>query len=240
MQIPFFNNEELKQRAQEFRSKFWDGIIPVNIEYIIEFKLGIKIIPILGLYKQCNADALIASDWQTIYVDNDNYLDDKYYNRLRFSLAHEIGHLVLHRDLYISFSIKSIEDIYNIIEKIGQEYGIIEGHANRFANFLLVPRDRLSVLALYGFLQSVGIFFYVSLVVWFMSTAGKMAGGNMWIGVIMLMLFIFSAAITGLLFFGYAFFLYFRDEKKDAIKLVGLNLAFLFILTLILFVIKVV
>lgn len=145
MPIPFFNNEELKQRAQEFRYKYWDNTVPVNIEYIIEFKLGIKIIPIPGLYKQCNADALISSDWQTIYADNDNYLDDRCYNRLRFSLAHEIGHFILHQDLYTSFNIKSVEDFYNIIDGIGQEYGIIEGHANRFANFLLIPRDRLTV-----------------------------------------------------------------------------------------------
>lgn len=145
MAVPFFSNGDLEQRAQEFRCKYWDNTVPVNIEYIIEFKLGIKIIPIPGLYKQCNTDALISSDWQTIYADNDNYLDDRYYNRLRFSLAHEIGHSVLHRNLYASFNIKSVEDFYNIIEEIGQEYGIIEGHANRFANFLLIPRDRLAV-----------------------------------------------------------------------------------------------
>ncbi len=100
---------------------------------------------------------------------------------------------------------------------------------------------KLSKLTLYSFLQSAGIFFYVSLVAWFMSTAGKLVGGmDVWGAVIILMVLVFSAAITGLLFFGYAFFLYFRDEKKDAIKLVGLNLAFLFILMMILFLIKVV
>jgi len=145
MQIPFFNNDELKQKAQEFRNKYWGDAVPVDIEQIIEFKLRISIIPVPGLYKQCNADALISSDWRTIYVDNDNYLDDKCYNRLRFLLAHEIGHFVLHQDIYTSFNIKSVEDFYNVVEEIGQDYGIIEGHANRFANFLLVPRGRLTL-----------------------------------------------------------------------------------------------
>lgn len=75
-----------------------------------------------------------------------------------------------------------------------------------------------------------------------MSVAGKLAGGkqaDMWVAVIMLMLFVFSVAVTGLLFFGYAFFLYFRDERKEAIKVVGLNLVFLFIMTVILFLIKI-
>src|SRR4030042_3889922 len=138
MQIPYFNNQELKQKADEFRIKHWGDAVPIEIEQIIESKLGIEIIPIPGLYKQCNDDALISSDWKIIYVDNDNYIDDRYYNRLRFSLAHEVGHLILHKDLYSSFEISSVEDFYNLIDQIGDKYGIIEGHANRFANFLLV------------------------------------------------------------------------------------------------------
>jgi Zn-dependent peptidase ImmA (M78 family) len=145
MRIPFFDNKELKQKADEFRFKYWGDMVPVDIEQIIEFKLGIEIIPIPGLYKQCNADALISSDWRTIYVDNDNYLDDRYYKRLRFSLAHEVGHFILHQDLYASFNIKSFEDFYNIIDQLNNEYGIIESHANRFANFLLVPRETLEI-----------------------------------------------------------------------------------------------
>ncbi|MFA5188291.1 MAG: ImmA/IrrE family metallo-endopeptidase [Patescibacteria group bacterium] len=145
MQIPYYKNQELKQKADEFRIKNWGDSVPVEIEQIIESKLGIGIIPIPGLYKQCNADALISSDWKTIYVDNDNYIDDRYYNRLRFSLAHEVGHFILHQDLYASFNIKSFEDFYNIIDQLNNEYGIIEGHANRFANFLLVPREKLEI-----------------------------------------------------------------------------------------------
>lgn len=125
--------------------KNWGELVPVDIEQIIEYKLNMRIIPIPGLYKQCSADALIASDWQTIYVDNENYFDDRYYNRLRFSLAHEIGHFILHQELYASFEIKSFEDFYNIIDGLNNRYGIIESHANRFANFLLVPREKLEI-----------------------------------------------------------------------------------------------
>lgn len=145
MQIPYFDNKELKQRADEFRNKNWGNEVPVNIEQIIESRLKMDIIPIPDLYKQCNADALISSDWNTIYVDNNNYLDDRYYNRIRFSLAHEVGHFILHKELYASFNIKNFEDFYNIIDQLNDKYGIIESHANRFANFLLVPRVKLKI-----------------------------------------------------------------------------------------------
>jgi Zn-dependent peptidase ImmA (M78 family) len=60
-------------------------------------------------------------------------------------MAHEIGHLILHQDFYASLNIKNIEDFYGIVDKLNDKYGIIEGHANRFANFLLVPRERLEI-----------------------------------------------------------------------------------------------
>ncbi len=145
MQTPYFKNQELKHKADEFRIKHWGNDVPVDIEQIIEVKLGMDIIPVPGLYKQCNTDALISSDWKTIYVDNDNYIDDRCYNRIRFSLAHEIGHFILHQELYASFGIMSVEDFYNIIDGLNNDYGIIEGHANRFANFLLVPREKLEI-----------------------------------------------------------------------------------------------
>lgn len=145
MQIPYFSNKELKQKAYEFRNLNWGDEVPVDIEQIVEAQLGIEIIPVLELYRQCNTDAFISSDWKIIRVDNDNYLDDRYYNRVRFSMAHEIGHLILHQELYTSFGIESVEDFYNLTERSNSEYGIIEGHANRFANFLLVPRNKLEI-----------------------------------------------------------------------------------------------
>lgn len=143
---PLILNKEIKRCADEFRKKHWGDIIPVNIEFIIENKIGIDIIPIPGLKDQCNTDAFISSDWQSVYVDNDKYLEDSYYNRLRFSIAHEIGHSVLHKELYESLRIESFEDFRKFIgEAPGIQYSYIETQANKFANYFLVPRNILAV-----------------------------------------------------------------------------------------------
>ena len=142
--VPFLNIQTIRKQADLFRQKFWNDTIPVEIEDIIDLKLKLDIIPLKELLKGCDTDALITSNWNSIYVDYDKYLDDRYRNRLRFSFAHEIGHFILHKNIYASFGIKNFPDFYRLIERIPQEqYGYLETQANKFANHLLVPRNRL-------------------------------------------------------------------------------------------------
>ncbi|KPJ54999.1 hypothetical protein AMJ47_03000 [Parcubacteria bacterium DG_72] len=144
IRVNFLNNIQIKNKADLFRKEFWDSSIPVDIERIIDLKLKIDVIPFPNLQNSCDADAPISSDWKSIYVDKYRYLDDRYQNRLRFSFAHEIGHFVLHKDIYESFNIKTINDFYRFIEDFDNEqYGYLETQANKFANYLLVPREIL-------------------------------------------------------------------------------------------------
>ena len=140
IKILFIDKEKIKRKADLFREKFWDDSIPVDIERIIDLKLEIDIIPLPDL-----GDAFISSDWKSIYVDRNKYLNG-IQNRLRFSLAHEIGHFILHKEIYNSFKITSLEKFYQFIAEIpGEQYGFLETQANIFANFLLVPRNKLAV-----------------------------------------------------------------------------------------------
>ena len=141
---PFILPSKIKEQVSFFREKHCSNKIPVEIEKIIEQKLKIEIIPVPNLKKLCFVDAFITSDWKKIVVDNDKYMDERYYNRLRFSYAHEIGHAILHKDLYASLGINDFPDFYDFIDKIDQdEYRFIESHANSFAAHLLIPDERL-------------------------------------------------------------------------------------------------
>jgi Zn-dependent peptidase ImmA (M78 family) len=143
--IPFLDSSVIKNRADSFRLKFWDESLPVDIEKIIDLKLKIDIITVLGLQDFCDTDALISSNWNSIYVDYRRFLDERYQNRLRFSFAHEIGHFVLHKDIYKAFKIKDKKDFYRLIKEIPQiQYGYLEVQANKFANNLLIPREILT------------------------------------------------------------------------------------------------
>jgi Zn-dependent peptidase ImmA (M78 family) len=69
---------------------------------------------------------------------------DRYASRLRFAMAHEVGHYVLHRSLYKTITIDTTEQYILFIENTPeQEYRALESQANEFAGSLLVPRDLL-------------------------------------------------------------------------------------------------
>lgn len=146
--VPCLGNAKIEEIVEQFRAKFYNNTVPVDIEYIIEIKMKISIWPIPDFLKHTGTDALITSDWTTIYVDRNEYMDERFLNRLRFSLAHEIAHLVLHKTIYESFGITNHSDYQRLYEDIPQEkYGYLETQANKFANYLLVPRQVLKIAA---------------------------------------------------------------------------------------------
>lgn len=98
---PFIPKHAIWQQADAFRSQVWpSGIIPVDIMDIVEFELGLEFRAVTSLRTDDDVDALLLGDWQTIMVDQGLFMDDRYSNRLRFSIAHELGHYVLHRTVF--------------------------------------------------------------------------------------------------------------------------------------------
>lgn len=61
----------------------------MDVLAIAEFDLNLEIRPITGLKEDSDVDALLLGDWQTLIVDQQQYLDDRFISRLRFSIAHE-------------------------------------------------------------------------------------------------------------------------------------------------------
>jgi hypothetical protein len=143
MDVPFLPYSQLKAAAAETlaNSKFGDRF-PVAIEMIVERCFRMDVVPIRGLRSGFNIDAFISQDLATISVDE--YVLDNYLNRYRFSLAHELGHRVLHRDILGAMKFRSIADWkLQITQFPEKEYRILEYQANTFANCLLVPADQL-------------------------------------------------------------------------------------------------
>ena len=59
---------------------------------------------------------------------------------------------------------------------------------------------------------------------------------NQYLGPVMvLMLFVFSALVTGLLVFGYPIWLYLKGEKNNAVKLLLYTVGWLFIFLILVF-----
>lgn len=139
----WLDKSEIWERADQFRSTYWEeDTLPVEVEEITELKLKLNIIPYKDLVRLADIDAYLNRDLTGITVDHDRFLNEKYQNRLRFSFAHELGHLILHKDIYAAEHIESIEDWKRVI--LSRDYSPFEFQANEFAGRLLVPRATLS------------------------------------------------------------------------------------------------
>lgn len=141
---PMLWHSEIRQAVEVLRNEnFSCQNVPVDIEELIEIDLGLNVVPINNLYKDCDIEALLMSDMKTIIIDNDIYMHNSG-NKMRFTLAHEIGHLILHKDLWRIFEFNNVFEWIKFHRTVdAQQYGYLEGHANEFAGRLLVPYDRL-------------------------------------------------------------------------------------------------
>jgi len=142
---PFITIEDIRMTVAGFRSRYWPrDTIPVDIFEIVEFELGIEIRTIVNLREAGDVDALLLGDFKTIVVDQNDFLNERAQNRLRFSIAHEIGHLILHQNTFSKIQYSSIDEWIAFFQEIPEEqYYWIEQHAYEFAGCLLVPREKL-------------------------------------------------------------------------------------------------
>jgi len=107
---------------------------------IAEIDLDLEIRTIPGLREECDVDALLLGDWKTLIVDQREYTEDRFLNKLRFSVAHELGHYALHKETFDRIPRRTADEWIAFIQEMpDKEYGLLEFHANEFAGRFLVP-----------------------------------------------------------------------------------------------------
>lgn len=136
--------------VEEFRQQHLRdlGKVPADVLTAIEVRLRLNIIPFPDLLRKYSVDAAVLPDFSGIYVDSQSYrfLEGEpiwRFNRLRFSLAHELGHIVLHRGLVGGLQFETLQDFWNWTRCYQQSRYSLEWEANEFAGRLLVPGERL-------------------------------------------------------------------------------------------------
>ena len=136
--------------AEELRQQHGKdlGNVPVDVLTTIEVRLRLDVVPFENLLTKYSVDAALMQDFSGIYVDKASYryLEGRplyEFNRLRFSLAHELGHCILHRKLTGESKFKTLDDFRNWMKSYNDARYSLEWEANEFAGRLLVPVDRL-------------------------------------------------------------------------------------------------
>lgn len=143
MNVAFKNKSEIAAAAEQFLKKYHGSLTtPIPIEEIAELQLEITVIPVPRLKKTFGHESFISSDFKHIIMDNDIYTGQPH--RSRFTYAHEIGHFMLHRNLYEKNNIKSIDEFIKFHNSLSSEdVKNLHVQANIFAGKVLLPKQHM-------------------------------------------------------------------------------------------------
>ncbi|MEX1116545.1 MAG: ImmA/IrrE family metallo-endopeptidase [Akkermansiaceae bacterium] len=144
-------NEQVWDKAEELRAKFETlkaDKIPLDLISFVELDLRLDLIPYDRLKDDFGADAAIFADFSGFYIDGEIFdridmVRGAQLNRLRFSIAHELDHLFLHREAFKAVTLETNEHFLDWLNQHdGRKYDF-EREANEFDGRLLVPVEIL-------------------------------------------------------------------------------------------------
>ncbi|MDG0978828.1 MAG: ImmA/IrrE family metallo-endopeptidase [Halieaceae bacterium] len=130
---PALSDKQIESAAEQFRNEALDSLgldrstLPVPVERIAEFHLGYELD-----FTDQDADIIGGIDFQAGIILINPAIED-HEGRYNFTIAHEIGHHCLHRELYIKH-----QDALGILCR-SKARPIEEVQADRFAEALLMP-----------------------------------------------------------------------------------------------------
>jgi hypothetical protein len=137
------NLDRVRREADTFLAKYNQaGRVPVPIDEFAEFDMSLSIRPFGDLRKKFGRRGIVFSKKRLIVIDSKEMDDDLH--GYRFTLAHEIGHLILHGDF-----IDTLDDsteaalLTDLANADTHEASKMEREASSFAGRILVPTDAL-------------------------------------------------------------------------------------------------
>ena len=139
IQIAYISDRDIRARAEAFLAEYHpSGEIPVPIGDIVEFDLGVELLPLPDVERRFGFVAALSNDLRTIMYDEN--ADKKNPPRFRYTLAQlEAGHRVLHGDLIASLHLANKQAWKRTLEEIDPKiYSRIEAQAYVFAEYALV------------------------------------------------------------------------------------------------------
>lgn len=133
---PDFDTDAIEKRAWDLLKRYDASQLPIDVYQIAE-TLGIAI-----QFEELDDDVsgllLIENDQATMAIN-----ETQHPNRQRFTIAHEIGHFMLHRQSENSLFVDKKYEVYRRDEKSSDGDDRQEREANRFAAALLMPKEIL-------------------------------------------------------------------------------------------------
>ncbi len=143
LNVPHLTYDQIRAAADAFLKHYHSSKkIPIPIEQVIEFQMGLDIVPLPGLLEAYNVDGFTSSDLSEISIDQ--FVYEHRLTRYRFTLAHEVGHVVLHAGLFKTHRFRGIDAWKRFLMGVpALDYSRLEWQAYSFGGLVLVPGDVL-------------------------------------------------------------------------------------------------
>ena len=117
----------------------------VDIERLILEKFRIKIETFVDLRRRWDTYAFIDTTGSTIFIDAELMNEDRLEKKYRFTLAEELAHFLIHRQLFAEC--RTIEDRFRIEEKLDERTRVyMETNAKALASAILMPKATIEPL----------------------------------------------------------------------------------------------
>lgn len=137
--LPLSDSEIIK-KCEEFKKGFkHEHEFPYDLDLLIEKELGFDPIP-SNYIRKLGIDALLLYKPKQVLYDPSVYPPD----RIRFSLAHEIGHFVLHKEVLETVHFEDEVAYFGFMDSIPKYiFNDYEQQADSFAAHLLMPNNKV-------------------------------------------------------------------------------------------------
>ena len=146
MKIPYYTKTQIEFRARELREKAilngTEDALCLELQDVIDFGLE--------NYQLClEQDIESPIEAYTCFTTNRIMVStraEKNPTRKRFTIAHEIGHVILHSDYMRSLVPIGQDPLFEVSNSIVLQNPNLEFHANHFASVFLVPQEKIMEL----------------------------------------------------------------------------------------------
>ena len=148
IQVVRYTKSVLREKAEDLLTQHSLLSLPVDIEYLVDAVKGLMIVPIPGLRRATGISGYLSSDCTEISVDGK--IVESRPHEYRFTLAHELSHLLLHEEIVAHCRDLNLDGWENgwkqyLQAQAAAEFAQMERQADEMARGLLVPSILLSL-----------------------------------------------------------------------------------------------
>jgi hypothetical protein len=155
-----YEKSEIEAKAaQALKDAYPGGVtIPIDIDLLVESNPRVdQIVPIPSLESRFGVAGVLTvrpARRFDILVDEDTL--DYQRSRASFTIAHELGHVVLHAEVFAGC--KTVDEAVSLGVRLKKAYRFLEEDANSFASSILMPHRQIldHTAALYQYLVKNG------------------------------------------------------------------------------------